>query len=435
MDHLQAYEHVVRLAGESGPRLAATPAARAAEQQLTRSFDELGLQLDRHEFRQPSYRSPESALRVLIDGAWTELEHQPVWFAGDTGPTPVRGEIVAIGTGAEGYVRGIDPAGKVLLISRDSYIDYPDDLLYRRLLEWRPAAVLFTTNAGAHAPLDTFFDWEKSEHAPPPPAAVIHYRDAARLIHAGATEAELLCRFEVEEGSCANILATLPGTDPEAGAVIVAAHYDTAPTGAGAIDNAGGSAMVLCLAQWLAAEAAAGRRRRRAVKFVIYSGHETGLHGPRALVRDRPELLEETVFALNFDVVGAPIHLNAIYGVAAPSVIDAVRAQVDELGFDWPVAAAVVPYDTWSLSGGGVPWINLGQGMTNWLHTDADTVDRVHPEAFRAPLAFSRAVLDWATEAETVEQGYPEALTASVRAYSEFSGWELTWPGDDDAEA
>ncbi len=93
--------------------------------------------------------------------------------------------------------------------------------------------------------------------------------------------------------------------------MIVSAHYDTAPTGAGAIDNAGGTAMVQCLAEWLAAETAAGRRPRRTVRFVVYSGHETGLHGPRALVRDRPELLDETVFALNFDVVGQPIHLNA----------------------------------------------------------------------------------------------------------------------------
>lgn len=435
MDHVQAHRHVVRLAGESGPRLAATPQARAAEAQLTSDFEALGLSVERHAFRQPAYRSLGSSLRARTGDRWTALDHQPVWFSGDTGPDGVRGELLAIGNGSEGYVRGHDPAGKVLLISRDSYLDYPDDLLYRRLLEWKPAAVLFTTNAGALAPLDTFFDWEKHEVAPPPPSAVIHYRDAERLIADGAAEVELTARFEIEESACANLVATLPGSDPAAGSVIVAAHYDTAPTGSGALDNAGGTAMVQCLAEWLAAEAQAGRPRRRTVRFVVFSGHETGLHGPRALVRDRPELLEETVFALNFDVVGAPIHLNAVYGIAAPSVIDAVRERVGELGFDWPVAAAVVPYDTYSLSGGGVPWVNLGQGMTNWLHTEGDTVDRVHPEAFRAPLAFSRALLEWATGEAEIEQGYPEALSSSVRACSELWGWELTWTGDATAGA
>jgi hypothetical protein len=429
MDHEKAYHHVVRLAGESGPRLAATPAARAAEAQLTRDFEQLGLTVERHAFRQPAYRATASALHADIGGERVAIDHQPVWFSGDTGSEPVRGELVHVGNGSEGYARGLDLAGKVLLISRDSYLDYPDDALYRRLLAWRPAAVLLTTNAGAHAPLDTFFDWEKHEVAPPPPTVVIHYRDAARLVQENAGAVELLLNFEIADGECANLIATLPGADPEAGSVIVSAHYDTAPTGSGALDNAGGTAMVQCLAEWLAAEAAAGRRPRRTVRFVVYSGHETGLHGPRALVRDRPELLEETVFALNFDVVGAPIHLNAVYGIAAPSVIDAVRGCVGDLGFDWPVAAAVVPYDTFSLSGGGVPWVNLGQGMTNWLHTDADTVDRVHPSAFVAPLAFSRAVLEWATGDAEIEQGYPSGLTDSVRACSELWGWDLTWTG------
>ncbi len=76
-----------------------------------------------------------------------------------------------------------------------------------------------------------------------------------------------------------------------------------------------------------------------------------------------------------------------------------------------------------------MPWVNLGQGMTNWLHTDGDTVERVHPSAFVAPLAFSRAVLSWATGDAEIEQGYPEGLAASVRACSELWGWDLTWTG------
>ncbi len=167
MDHEKAYDHVVRLAGASGSRLAATPAARAAEAQLTRRLR--AARPDRRAPRLPPAGLPRDRL-VAARGAGRRavaLAHQPVWFSGDTGPEAVRGQFLHVGNGSEGYVRGLDPAGKVLLISRDSYLDYPDDALYRRLLAWRPAAVLLTTNGGAAAPLDTFFDWEKHEQEPP----------------------------------------------------------------------------------------------------------------------------------------------------------------------------------------------------------------------------------------------------------------------------
>lgn len=436
MDHEQAFQHAVWLAGDGAPRLAATPAAREAERRLTGFFSDLGLRVDRQQFRQPAYGAEGSSLRARIDGAWVELDHVPVWFAGDTGDEPVRAPLVHIGNGSEGYVAGRDLTGKALLVSRDSYLEYPDDLLYRRLLRWKPAMVLLTTNAGAHGPLDTFFDWEKTEHEPAPPAAVIHYREATRLVQAEAeVELEYRCRYDVQESTCANLIATLDGADPEAGGVIVSAHYDTAPSTAGALDNAGGSAMVMTLAQRLVAQAAAGDRPRRSVHFVLFSGHESGLHGPRSLVTNRPELVAETAFILNFDVVGAPIHLNTVYGIAAPSVIDEVRAQVDALGFDWPVSAAVVPYDPFAFCGAGVPWINLGQGLTNWLHTDQDTVDRLHPEGFRAPLAFSDRVLAWATGDAAIERGYPESLTAAIAGYVGYSGWATPTPSATGTEA
>jgi hypothetical protein len=428
MDHNEAFEHVRLLAGDSGPRLAATPAARRAEQQLTDFFAGLGLDVERQEFRQPAYSAPGASMRARLGGEWVDLPFRPVWFAGDTGPEPVRAPVVHVGNGSEGYARGLDLAGKVLLISRDSYIDYPDMGLYRRLLEWQPAAVLLTTNSGAHAPLDTFWDWEVSEVQAPPPTAVIHARDAARLVQDGAAEIEYVCNYEVVESTCANLMATLPGGESDAGNVIVSGHYDTAPSGSGAADNAAGTAVAMVLAQRLAAAAAAGDRPRRTVRFVIFSGHESGLHGPRAFVRANPRLLEETVFALNFDVLGAPIHLNMVYGAAAPSVVGSVQGVLDGLGYDWPLSTAVVPYDTYAFSGMGVPWMTLGQGMVNWLHTDADTIDRLHPSAFEAPLAFAQGVVDWAVGDAEIERGYPEALQRSLEAFSEFSGWAMPTP-------
>jgi hypothetical protein len=67
----------------------------------------------------------------------------------------------------------------------------------------------------------------------------------------------------------ANLIAEVPGTVPEAGILILGAHYDTVEASPGADDNASAVAVMLEVARLLH-----GRRFRRTVRFVAFACEE-----------------------------------------------------------------------------------------------------------------------------------------------------------------
>lgn len=77
-----------------------------------------------------------------------------------------------------------------------------------------------------------------------------------------------------------NIITARPGRDPEARAVLVAAHFDTVQGSPGADDNASGVAVVLEVARRLK-----DRPTRRPLRIVFFDEEEQGLVGSAAYAR------------------------------------------------------------------------------------------------------------------------------------------------------
>ena len=74
-----------------------------------------------------------------------------------------------------------------------------------------------------------------------------------------------------------NIYAEQPGTDPDAGSILVAGHYDTVEQSPGADDNATSVAVVLETARLLAQQPT-----RRALQLALFDSEEKGLLGSLA---------------------------------------------------------------------------------------------------------------------------------------------------------
>lgn len=85
-------------------------------------------------------------------------------------------------------------------------------------------------------------------------------------------------------GRVRNIVGELKGTDPALPAVIVMAHYDTAPLSPGAGDDTSGIAVALEVARGLNA----GAPLRRSVIFLFTDGEEVGLLGATAFFESDP---------------------------------------------------------------------------------------------------------------------------------------------------
>ena len=138
-----------------------------------------------------------------------------------------------------------------------------------------------------------------------------------RLVWKEFESVQLLFDVERTEIPEANVVGRIPGTDAgrEHEVVLLSAHYDhigvrefdragkplADPVFNGADDDASGCALLLELAQALAAEPSA-----RPIVFFFAAGEEQGLVGTRYYL-DHPLFpLEQTVANLNFEMVGRP---------------------------------------------------------------------------------------------------------------------------------
>ncbi len=122
----------------------------------------------------------------------------------------------------------------------------------------------------------------------PPPSVVItneHYNRIARLLQKNipvTLEFDIAAKFTEPEDSF-NVVAEIPGTDPNAGVVMLGGHFDSWTGGTGATDNAAGSAVAMEAVRILKA---LNLKMQRTVRVALWTGEEEGLLGSRAYVKE-----------------------------------------------------------------------------------------------------------------------------------------------------
>jgi carboxypeptidase Q len=120
--------------------------------------------------------------------------------------------------------------------------------------------------------------------------AVEHYNRICRLIERGITvrvAVELRTTYFEDDLHDYNVVADIPGVDPEIGdeIVMIGAHLDSWHAGTGCTDNGVGSSVVIEAARLLRAVIAeTGTSPRRTIRVALWSGEEQGLLGSRAYV-------------------------------------------------------------------------------------------------------------------------------------------------------
>jgi hypothetical protein len=122
----------------------------------------------------------------------------------------------------------------------------------------------------------------------PPPSVVItneHYNRIARLLDKNipvTLEFDLGAKF-TESGDSFNITAEIPGTDPNAGFVMLGGHFDSWTGGTGATDNGAGSAVAMEAMRILKT---LDVKMPRTVRLGLWTAEEQGLLGSRAYVKE-----------------------------------------------------------------------------------------------------------------------------------------------------
>ncbi len=209
--------------------------------------------------------------------------------------------------------------------------------------------------------------------------------------------AELALEVAVERrrGLEANVVAILPGRDPELKrqAVVVGAHYDHLGRGEfgslapdrrgeihnGANDNASGAAGLLELARAFAAQP----RPRRSLVLVAFSGEEAGLAGSREYAAAPPIPIASTVAMVNLDMIGR-LRKGGLYVFGtetSPGFPKLVRraAGAARIGVNLS-QGAFSPSDQTSFLAQGVPVLFFFTGTHSDYHTPDDDAAETNSE-------------------------------------------------------
>ena len=186
-----------------------------------------------------------------------------------------------------------------------------------------------------------------------------------------------------------HVLGVLPGSDPTLATapLIVSAHYDgvgdDGPAGEGgdrlpcATDNAAGVAVILELARLLASSP---QRPQRSIIFAALDAEEVNAVGSRFYAT---ALRAQGVTPLVVNLDGAA-HLHEVIQIEPGPGAAALLVALDLAGeyLEMPLAVGQISSDNRRFAAAGFPSVGVGIGLSG-LHTPADMVDRVEPEAMR----------------------------------------------------
>jgi Tol biopolymer transport system component len=240
-----------------------------------------------------------------------------------------------------------------------------------------------------------------------------------------------------------NVVGAIKGMTDEW--IVVGAHYDHLGRGGssslaksgeekqvhpGADDNASGSAVVLALAQDIAATSttlwvgtgntstvhpiAPKQPIQRGIIFCFWSGEEMGLLGSAAFVGKPPVPLEKIVAYINFDMVGRLREDKLSMQAVGSSKLWRKLLEKRNVAAGFSLALQDDPYlptDVTSFYPKRIPVLNFFTGAHEDYHRPSDTPDKVNYEGMERIAKFAETIIrDVATAPERPDYGRVEKI-------------------------
>ncbi|MFL6213854.1 MAG: M28 family peptidase [Blastocatellia bacterium] len=233
-------------------------------------------------------------------------------------------------------------------------------------------------------------------------------------------------------GNTANVVALLPGSDPQLASeyVVIGAHYDHLGLGGpgslaanpegqihhGADDNASGTSALLELARVMAASRG---QFKRSIIFIAFSGEELGLLGSAAYVKNSPVPVTSIVAMLNMDMIGRLRNQSLFIGGMGTSPM--WKPLVEKLNAESvarPASAETGSGSRFQLSYGqdgfgpsdhqsfyvkDIPVLFFFTNTHDDYHKPSDTADKINADGIRQVAEFVREIaIDVANEAQRI---------------------------------
>lgn len=409
---------VESLTTEVGPRLAGTASDAQARTWAVRMLESLAFANVRVEaFDMPVWTRGEERAELLSPFP-QQLMLTALGNSAATPSTGITGRILRFGTLAElDATPPADIRGAIVFIDQamtatqdgSHYGQFGDARRLGPSIASRKgaAAILIRSlGTGSHRKAHTgVVRW--IDGASPIPAAALALPDAdqlTRILARGkpATLRLTLAPRDLGRRPSGNVIAEVPGTDPEAGTILVGAHLDSWDQGTGAIDNAAGVAIISAAARLVQNNG----KPRRTIRIVLFGAEEVGGLGSAAYRNAHKD--DNIVFVAESDF-GADRVWRVDLGLAPANAAlgDRTAAALAPLGIarGREPASAGVDLNAWVRAGKAA--IDLQQDGMRYFdlhHTPDDTFDKIDHQQLRQNVAAWTTMLwEVANAPETIQ--------------------------------
>ena len=409
----QAWEYAAALCNGSQHRLAGSTGEAAAARYLALTLGKIGLaRVTREAFQIQGWQRGAARLDVL---APEPRRLHPLALAGASSAA-VEGELLDAGYGTEEEFAALgERARGRLVLVRNGWPAWLKRPMHRgektiRAGRYGASALLIMNMEPGLLPLIGTHGFAEALR---PPAAAVSYEEGWLLASAaarGATRVRLSMQNLSRPASSQNVLAELPGQAWPDRYLLLGAHYDSHDIAAGAVDDAGGVA-VMVEAMRLLSHVGLGR----SVRVVAFGAEEVGLLGSEAYVRQHAAELDGIDLMINLDCAGGPGAKEMALD-DWPELWTALRAPlagVPDISLtNWTPS---VHSDHYPFMIAGVPTAELTGGqpyvLGRFTHTAADTLDKLNrldlqAEALRVARTVARLswVAAWPGQRRTPDQ-------------------------------
>ncbi|MEM8826303.1 MAG: M28 family peptidase, partial [Pseudomonadota bacterium] len=237
----------------------------------------------------------------------------------------------------------------------------------------------------------------------PIPAAALANPDADQLERIAARGQPVrlnlvLTPRQTGTGTSGNVIAEVPGRDPDAGMILVACHLDSWDLGTGAVDDAAGCGIVTAAAK----RVMDAGTPRRPIRIVWFGAEEVGLFGgfhyAETHAEERHALVAESDFG-----AGTIWRYDSRLPAAAAPLVTRTSTALAPLGIALGRTDRASGSDITPLVNAGNPVVQLQQDGTNyfdWHHTPDDTLDKVDAAEVQQNVAAWTVMLSLAANAD-----------------------------------
>jgi Peptidase family M28 len=419
----RAYEYLEVLAGQIGERPAGSDAETRAVDYIAGKFKSWGLEVTIQAVSVPVWH--ERRARLWADGGRiVDFPAKAIVFSGLTPPEGLSGEFVDVGSASPRDLKDKDLKGKIVLVKRDVYMDYPDYWLTDRLMKVGVAGMVFYSSPGRRGIPTAYFNFKRALKQPTPPSVDISYEDAVRLAQLQPKRVNITVEADVEWRDAHSVFGEIKGKTKPDEVVMFSAHDDTAYSSPGATDDGGGVAAVMELARAFAK----GPPPARTLRFVAWGGHELGLMGSEKYLRTHPDEPKKIVAFINYDGMGSTLGTIDWTASGDPKWVQFLHDTQTALGMEDVGGVGPSGTDATNFSSLEVPSIQIGQRHSSGQnHTPADTLETTSAVGLEDGLALAGAIGErLATDTELkFSHQFPPQVLKDERDYAARWGWGI----------